>query len=159
MYLQKKVENDAQNELIIKQLLSDKKWALLVESEIIVHGEDSDLFEFKNFWEARDAAFDAMTPIKDPLAQFEKISDSSLRKNLKKQRNFPARMTKVMFLRSKPEFEGKASKDVFKNCTPALDKEWEKMSHQFNKDRKYQNSYHSESRSQRLLFAGDQKQF
>ena len=134
--MQTKSENDAKNEKIVKKLLSDQKWALLQEPEIVAHGEDSDLFEFKNFWEARNAAFDDFKPETDLLLQFKKASDVTVRKNVKKEiGNFPEKVTKAQFLLSKPENRGKGVNDVFKKINAAHEKEWTALNAKNEKDR------------------------
>jgi hypothetical protein len=134
--LQTKSENDAKNEKIVKKLLSDQKWALLHEAEIIAHGEDSDLFEFKNFWDARNAVFDDYKPETDLLLQFKKASDVTVRKNVKKEiGNFPEKVTKAQFLLSKPVNQGLGVHEVFKKISPAHEKEWTARNAKYEKDR------------------------
>jgi len=134
-FLQVKSVNDAKNEVIIKKLLSDRKWSLLQEPEIVLHGEDSDLFEYKNFWEARNAAFDEYKPEADPLLQFEKASDVTVRKIVKKELgNFPAKVTKAQFLLAKPENAGKGVNSIFNKISPAREKEWTALNAKYEKD-------------------------
>ncbi|CBY14151.1 unnamed protein product [Oikopleura dioica] len=124
-FLQVKSENEAKNEVIVKMLLSDRKWALLQEPEILAHGEDSDLFEYKIFWEARNAVFDGFKPEMDPLLQFKKASDVTVKRSMRKELgNFPVKVTKAQFLLALPENQGLGVNSVFKKIKPVREKEW-----------------------------------
>ena len=123
--MQVKSENEAKNEIIVKKLLSDRKWALLQEPEILAHGEDSDLFEYKIFWEARNAVFDGFKPEMDPLLQFKKASDVTVKRSVRKELgNFPVKVTKAQFLLALPENQGLGVNSVFKKIKPVREKEW-----------------------------------
>ena len=135
-HLQRTAENDARNGAIAKKLLNDRNWNLLTKEEITLHGEDSDLFEFQNFWEKKTAAFDAYVPEIDPILKIEKISDTDMRKNIRKQRNFPLRTNKLQITK-KMKLPG-STKEIFENMTSEnkqkLDKEYALSSEQYKKE-------------------------
>ncbi|CAG5079776.1 Oidioi.mRNA.OKI2018_I69.PAR.g9364.t1.cds [Oikopleura dioica] len=135
-HLQRTAENDARNGAIAKKLLNDRNWNLLTKEEIILHGEDSDLFEFQNFWEKKTAAFDAYVPEIDPILKIEKISDTEMRKNIRKQRSFPIRTNKLQITK-KMKLPG-STKEIFENMTSEnkkkLEKEFALSTEQYKKD-------------------------